>query len=165
MSERKMSTRKVGFVGIRTHRLLQMVALFRDALGVPVAREASDLVGFKLADGTVLELYAPGDAFHAFFETGPVVGFEVVNFDDARRAMIEAGIELHWRGAARRRRGLAAFPVSRRDDPRNHRAKRGRRARACLKSSHVDGLDCAIRHGVAQLKLRSVGWAESLLGS
>jgi hypothetical protein len=40
-----------------------MVVLFRGALGVPVAREASDLVGFKLGDGTVLELYAPGDAF------------------------------------------------------------------------------------------------------
>ena len=53
MSERNMSTRKVGFVGIRTHRLLQMVALLRDALGVPVAREASDLVRFELANGTV----------------------------------------------------------------------------------------------------------------
>ena len=62
MSARKMSTRKIGFVGIRP-RLPQMVVLFRGALGVPVAREASDLVGFKLGDGTVLELYAPGDAF------------------------------------------------------------------------------------------------------
>ena len=105
MSERKMSTRKVGFVGIRTHRLPQMVALFRDALGVPVAREASDLVGFKLADGTVLELYGPGDAFHAFFETGPVVGFEVGNFDDARRAMIKAGIS--FIGEVQRAGGVA----------------------------------------------------------
>ena len=40
-----------------------MVVLFRGVLGVPVAREASDLVGFELEDGTVLELYAPGDAF------------------------------------------------------------------------------------------------------
>jgi hypothetical protein len=37
------------------------------------------------------ELYAPGDAFHAFFEAGSVVGFEVGNFDDARRAMIFIG--------------------------------------------------------------------------
>jgi hypothetical protein len=51
MSARKMSTREVGFVGIRT-RLPQMVALFRGLLGVPVAREASDFVGFKLGDGT-----------------------------------------------------------------------------------------------------------------
>ena len=42
-----MSMRKVGFVGIRTHHLPQTVALFRDALGVPVARGAGDLVGFQ----------------------------------------------------------------------------------------------------------------------
>ena len=53
--------------------------------------EPAILSGSKLAGTeTVLELYGPGDAFHAFFEAGPVVGFEVGNFDDARRAMIEA---------------------------------------------------------------------------
>jgi hypothetical protein len=34
-----MAVRKVGFVGIRTERLAEMVALFRDILGVPVARQ------------------------------------------------------------------------------------------------------------------------------
>lgn len=102
---RKLSTRKVGFVGIRTQSFPEMVALFRDALGVPVTREASDLVGFKLADGTVLELYGPGDAFHAFFETGPVVAFEVGNFDDVRRAMIKAGIS--FIGEVKRADGVA----------------------------------------------------------
>ncbi|MCT7375842.1 VOC family protein [Chelativorans salis] len=79
-------------MGIRSGRLDETVRLFRDVIGVPVTRQADDLVGFRLADGTVLELYGPGDAFHAFFKTGPVVGFRVDDFDATRRAMIAAGI-------------------------------------------------------------------------
>jgi hypothetical protein len=48
----------------------------------------SDLVGFELGDGTVLELYAPGDAFHASFEAGSAVGFEVGNSMTRGKAMI-----------------------------------------------------------------------------
>jgi catechol 2,3-dioxygenase-like lactoylglutathione lyase family enzyme len=88
-----MAIRKVGFVGVRTKVLADMVGLFRDVLGVPIIRHSGDLVGFKLADGTALELYGPDDDFHAFFETGPVVAFEVDNFDEARAAMIAAGVD------------------------------------------------------------------------
>jgi catechol 2,3-dioxygenase-like lactoylglutathione lyase family enzyme len=87
-----MAVRKVGFVGIRTERLAEMVALFRDILGFPVARQEGDLMSFELADGTILELFGPGDEFHTFFKTGPVVGFQVENFDEARRALIAAGV-------------------------------------------------------------------------
>ena len=82
---------KVDFVGLRTNRLAEMVALFRDVLAVPIVRRQGDLVGFKLADGTVLELYGPAEEFHAFFTTGPVVGFRVANFDHVHRALVEAG--------------------------------------------------------------------------
>ena len=68
-----MTVLKVGFVGIRSDRLDETVALFRDVIGVPVTRETDDLVGFRLADGTVLEFYGPANEFHAFFTTGPVV--------------------------------------------------------------------------------------------
>jgi catechol 2,3-dioxygenase-like lactoylglutathione lyase family enzyme len=87
-----MAVRGVGFVGIRSDRLDETVALFRDVIGVPVSRQADDLVGFTLADGTVLELYGPRDRFHAFFTTGPVVGFRVDDFDLTRQAMIAAGV-------------------------------------------------------------------------
>ena len=87
-----MTIRKVGFVGIRTSRLNETVALFRDVLKVPVARQTENLVGFKFGDGAVLELYGPEDEFHAFFATGPVVGFRVDDFDAARGAMVAAGI-------------------------------------------------------------------------
>jgi catechol 2,3-dioxygenase-like lactoylglutathione lyase family enzyme len=87
-----MTVLKVGFVGIRTDRLDETVALFRDVLGVPVDRQTDDQVGFKLADGTLLELYSPANQFHSFFTTGPVVAFRVDNFDVARQAMLAAGV-------------------------------------------------------------------------
>ena len=87
-----MTVLKVGFVGIRSDRLDETVALFRDVIGVPVTRETDNLVGFRLADGTVLELYGPANEFHAFFTTGPVVALQVDNFDVARRAMLTAGV-------------------------------------------------------------------------
>ncbi|MER8785175.1 hypothetical protein NKI39_26690 [Mesorhizobium sp. M0664] len=83
----------VGFVGIRTERLDDMVELFRDVIGAPVVRQRDDLVGFALADGTVFELYGPGDKFHAFFTTGPVVGLRVDDFEATRAAMIAAGVD------------------------------------------------------------------------
>jgi catechol 2,3-dioxygenase-like lactoylglutathione lyase family enzyme len=88
-----MTVLKVGFVGIRTDRLDETVALFRDVLGVSVNTRADNQVGFNLADGTILELYSPTNEFHRFFKTGPVVAFRVDNFDLARRAMLAAGVK------------------------------------------------------------------------
>lgn len=87
-----MTVQKVGFVGIRTDRLDETVALFRDVIGIPVIRHSDSQVRFKLDDDTVMELYGPSDEFHAFFTTGPVVAFRVNDFDVTRRAMIVAGI-------------------------------------------------------------------------
>ena len=44
-----MTVLKVGFVGIRSDRLDETVALFRDIIGVPVTRQTDDQVGFRLA--------------------------------------------------------------------------------------------------------------------
>ena len=53
-----MTVRRVDFIGLRTDRLAETAAMFRDLLGVPVTRDTEDLVGFRLADDTVLELYS-----------------------------------------------------------------------------------------------------------
>ena len=87
-----MTVLKVDFVGIRTDRLNDTVALFRDVLGLPISRETDGLVGFRLADDTILEVYGPAEEFHSFFTTGPVVAFRVENFDRARQAMLKAGV-------------------------------------------------------------------------
>jgi hypothetical protein len=83
----------VGFVGLRSGQFGEMVRLFRDVLGVPLAREASGLAGFRLGDGTVLEIYGPADDFHSFFTTGPVLGLQVGDFDAVRELMDAAGVE------------------------------------------------------------------------
>ena len=57
-----------------------------------VTEQTDDLVGFRLADGTVLEFYGPANEFHAFFTTGRVVAFRVDNFDVRRGAMLAAGV-------------------------------------------------------------------------
>jgi catechol 2,3-dioxygenase-like lactoylglutathione lyase family enzyme len=93
VEEQFMTVLKVDFVGIRSDRLDETVALFRDVLGMSVNRQTDDLVGFTLVDGTVLELYSPANKFHSFFITGPVVAFRVDDFDVARRAMLAAGIK------------------------------------------------------------------------
>ena len=80
-----MTVLKVDFVGIRTNRLDETVALFRDVLGVQVARQSDEAVRFRLADNTLLELYGPRDEFHAFFATGPVVAFRVDDFASRAR--------------------------------------------------------------------------------
>jgi catechol 2,3-dioxygenase-like lactoylglutathione lyase family enzyme len=88
-----MTVMRVGFVGIRTDRLDETVALFHDVLGVSVKQQVDDLVGFELADGTILELYGPANEFHSFFRTGPVVAFRVGDFAVARQAMLAAGVK------------------------------------------------------------------------
>jgi hypothetical protein len=83
----------VAFVGLRSDRFAETVHLFRDIIGVPVTRQATDMTGFRLGDGTVLEIYGPADDFHSFFTTGPVVGFGVGDFDATRAAMLSAKVE------------------------------------------------------------------------
>ena len=88
-----MTVDSVAFVGLRSDRYAETVRLFRDIIGVPVTRQATDLTGFRLGDGTVLEIYGPADDFHSFFTTGPVVGFGVGDFDATRAAMLSAKVE------------------------------------------------------------------------
>jgi catechol 2,3-dioxygenase-like lactoylglutathione lyase family enzyme len=88
-----MTVKGVGFVGMRTDRLAETIDLFENVIGLPLTRRDGDVAGFTLADGTLVELFGPADTFHAFFTTGPVVGFRVDDFDARRRAMLAAGVE------------------------------------------------------------------------
>jgi hypothetical protein len=83
----------VGFLGLRSEKFSEMVRLFRDVIGLPVAREAAGVAGFQLGDGAVLEIYGPADDFHSFFTTGPVAGLRVDDFDAVRAVMLAAGVE------------------------------------------------------------------------
>jgi hypothetical protein len=84
----------VGFVGLRTARFDEMVALFRDDIRLDIIREAPGATWFRLGSDAELHVYADTDADHAFFTTGPVVGLRVDDVE-ATRAQLEArGLEL-----------------------------------------------------------------------
>ena len=90
-----MHVRSLAWLGVRTERPEQFAAmrqLFTEVMGLATTREEPGLVGLRMADGTEMELFGPGDDFHDFFTTGPVVAFEVDDVDRARAEMEAAGI-------------------------------------------------------------------------
>ena len=89
-----MSRAGVGFIGLRTDRFDEMVALFRDVIGLEIIREAPGATWFRLGDEAELHVYSDTDPDHAFFTTGPVVGLRVDDVE-ATRARLEAdGLEM-----------------------------------------------------------------------
>jgi catechol 2,3-dioxygenase-like lactoylglutathione lyase family enzyme len=84
----------VGFVGLRTDRFDEMVALFRDLLGLAVVREAPGATWLRLGPDAELHVYADVDPDHAFFMTGPVVGLRVDDLDDTQARLEAAGLEM-----------------------------------------------------------------------
>ena len=88
-----MAVEKVGFVGFRTEDLPALREVFEDALELAPTDASDDQVGYTLADGTRLEAYDHENAFHAFFTTGPVVGFRVPDFDRTWQRLKRLGLE------------------------------------------------------------------------
>ena len=84
----------IGFVGFRTDRFDEMVALFRDRIGLPIIREAPGATWFRLGTDAELHVYADTDQDHAFFTTGPVVGLRVADVDATRGALEADGLEM-----------------------------------------------------------------------
>jgi hypothetical protein len=79
----------IGFIGFRTHHFDEMVALFRDGIGLDVIRQAPGATWFRVGEDAELHVYGVTDADHAFFTTGPVIGLRVADVD-ATRADLEA---------------------------------------------------------------------------
>lgn len=84
----------VGFIGFRTDRFGEMVALFRDRIGLPIVREAQGATWFRLGSDAELHVYADTDPDHAFFTTGPVIGLHVDDVAATRRALEADGVEM-----------------------------------------------------------------------
>lgn len=84
----------IGFIGFRTDRFAEMVALFRDRIGLGVIREAPGVTWFRLGSDAELHVYADADADHAFFTTGPVVGLRVEDVEATRAALEADGLEM-----------------------------------------------------------------------
>ena len=84
----------IGFIGFRTDRFDEMVALFRDRIGLSIIREAPGATWFRLGADAELHVYADTDADHAFFTTGPVVGLRVADVDATRAALEADGLRM-----------------------------------------------------------------------
>ena len=84
----------VGFIGFRTDRFDEMVALFRDGIGLEVIREMPGATWFRLGTDAELHVYADSDADHAFFTTGQVVGLRVDDVDVTRARLEAKGLEM-----------------------------------------------------------------------
>ncbi len=84
----------VGFIGFRTDRFDEMVALFRDLIGLSIVREAPGATWFRIGTSAELHVYADTDPDHAFFTTGPVAGLRVADVDETRERMVAAGLEM-----------------------------------------------------------------------
>jgi catechol 2,3-dioxygenase-like lactoylglutathione lyase family enzyme len=88
-----MGVRSLVWMGVRTPHFAEMVAFYREVLALEVVREGPRAAWFRLANGTELHVYGPDDDDHDFFGPGPVVGFEVDDFEATRARMVAAGIE------------------------------------------------------------------------
>jgi catechol 2,3-dioxygenase-like lactoylglutathione lyase family enzyme len=90
---REPSIRSLGWLGVRTDHFAAMAAFYANVLGLECLSREPDDARFRLADGTEIHVYGPGDDDHAFFGAGPVVAFRVADFASTRARMIEAGAE------------------------------------------------------------------------
>ena len=88
------SSSGIGFVGFRTDRFDEMVALFRDRIGLEIVHEAPGATWFRLGTDAQLHVYADSDPDHAFFTSGPVIGLRVDDVDATRRALEADGLEM-----------------------------------------------------------------------
>ena len=88
-----MEVKGLGWLGIRTERFEETAQFFRDVMGLEVTRQERDVVGFGFPDGTEMEVWRPEYEFHAFFGTGPVVGFRVYDVDEARAKLVAEDVE------------------------------------------------------------------------
>jgi predicted enzyme related to lactoylglutathione lyase len=84
----------LGWLGTRTRKYSEMVAFYRDCLGLSLDHEQDDFTVFKLPDGSKVEVFGPSDEDHTHFDTGPVAGFEVADLEAARRRVEGGGAEL-----------------------------------------------------------------------
>jgi catechol 2,3-dioxygenase-like lactoylglutathione lyase family enzyme len=76
------------WAGVRTERVAETAAFFRDVMGLPLHELRDDFAWFKLPNGSEFEIFAATDPYHSHFTTGPVPSFHV---DDAHVAVKELG--------------------------------------------------------------------------
>jgi glyoxylase I family protein len=87
-----MKVNGLGWVGTRTADFDEMVAFLKGVFGLTPTYEDAGFAVFRLANGDTVEVFGADDEHHAFFTTGPVVGFRVDDVAEAQAEMEAAGI-------------------------------------------------------------------------
>jgi catechol 2,3-dioxygenase-like lactoylglutathione lyase family enzyme len=93
-----MTGSRVRFVGFRVanpEAYEATVAMYRDRIGLQVVLDdGARSTRFRLADGTALDVYGPGDLDHVAFGDRACIGLEVDDVDAARAALAAAGLAI-----------------------------------------------------------------------
>ena len=89
-----MKIHGVVWAGVRTDRFHEMLAFFRDVVGLAVEETERDFAFGRMPNTSVLEIFGPTFPDHDHFTTGPVPSFLVDDVDEAARELREAGVEV-----------------------------------------------------------------------
>jgi len=88
-----MEVRGLGWLGTRTERWAELVAFYKDVLGLRAVVDGTEFAVFELPDGSQVEVFGPSMEKCAHFATGPVTGFLVDDLPKARAEMEASGVE------------------------------------------------------------------------
>lgn len=92
-----MRVEGIVWMGVRTAAFPALRHLLADVMGLEVTRTESGVTWFSLPGGEQIQIYDEHDEDHAFFASGPVVGFRVADFDIADAELTAAGVD--WIGS------------------------------------------------------------------
>jgi catechol 2,3-dioxygenase-like lactoylglutathione lyase family enzyme len=150
-----MKTLALSWIGTRTDSFAESVAFFKDVLGLRIGNQRSGFVRFDLPDGSSIEVFRAGAADdYAYFTTGPVVGFQVEDFESALEDLRTAGCDLlgatggkigeyrwqHFRGPDGGTYEVVDSPLRHSDDSAIGRARVTGFGWAGIRTSHYDAM-------------------------
>lgn len=84
----------VVWAGAKTDRFDEMVAFFRDVIGIPLEVPTRDFAIARMPNTSLLEFFGPTDEDHDHFSTGPVAEFLVDDVEAGANELRAAGVEV-----------------------------------------------------------------------
>lgn len=90
-----MHIRCIVYLGIKTEKFHELSRFFGSTLGLPQDHKEPGFETFLLPDGEKIEIYGTDEPpeKHDFYTTGPVVGFEVDDIEEAKKELEQSGVE------------------------------------------------------------------------
>ena len=89
-----MKVKGLTWLGTRTPRFAQMVDFAEERLGLHATMREGGMAVFQLEDGSLFEVFAPGDPGGGHPERGAVAGFHVDDVEAAHDELELAGVEV-----------------------------------------------------------------------